>query len=346
VVKSRVRSGKWQQLYPGVYSVFTGPPDRRAQLWAAVHRAGPGAVLSYETAAELNRLIDKPSDRIHVTVPASRRVVAIPGIAIHLSGRVSDATQPCREPPRTMIEETVLDLTQVASSFDDVCAWVTRAFGRRLTNEERLRAAIGVRKKLRWRAELDELVGAAVGTSAGTELAADVVIVGVGAVPNDELAAQAELDVDNGIVADAALRTSDPDILAAGDVASSFRPLYGRRIRVEHWHNALAGGPAAARSMVGESVIYDPVPYFYSDQYDLSMETAGLPFPGTYDQVVYRGDRAGLEFIAFWLQSGTVVAGMNVNVWDVTDDIQALIRSGRKVDLTRLTDPSIPLTDL
>lgn len=163
VVKSRVRSGKWQQLHLGVYSVFTGPPDREAQLWAAVHRAGPGAVLSYETAAELNRLIDKPSDRIHVTVPASRRVVAIPGIAIHLSGRVSDATQPCREPPRTMIEETVLDLTQVASSFDDVCGWVTRAFGRRLTNEERLRAAIGVRKKLRWRAELDELVGAAVG---------------------------------------------------------------------------------------------------------------------------------------------------------------------------------------
>jgi 3-phenylpropionate/trans-cinnamate dioxygenase ferredoxin reductase subunit len=190
----------------------------------------------------------------------------------------------------------------------------------------------------------DHVTGAV--TSAGTELPADVVIVGIGVVPNDELAAQAGLDVDNGIVADAALRTSDPDILAAGDVASSFRPLYGRRVRVEHWHNALAGGPAAARSMAGESVTYDPVPYFYSDQYDLSMETAGLPFPGTYDQVVYRGDRAGLEFIAFWLQSGTVVAGMNVNVWDVTDDIQALIRSGRKVDLTRLTDPSIPLTDV
>jgi len=98
--------------------------------------------------------------------------------------------------------------------------------------------------------------------------------------------------------------------------------------------------------MAGESVTYDPVPYFYSDQYDLGMETAGLPFPGTYDQVVYRGDRAGLEFIAFWLQSGTVVAGMNVNVWGVTDDIQALIRSGRKVDLTRLIDPGIPFTDL
>ena len=142
------------------------------------------------------------------------------------------------------------------------------------------------------------------------------------------------------------MRTSDPDIYAAGDVANSFHPLLGRPVRVEHWANALHGGPAAARSMLGQQVSYDRVPYFYSDQYDLGMECAGLPTPGTYDEVAYRGDRAGLEFVAFWLSRGTVAAGMNVNVWDVNDDIQALIRSGRKIDLSRLTNPDIPIPEI
>jgi 3-phenylpropionate/trans-cinnamate dioxygenase ferredoxin reductase component len=93
-------------------------------------------------------------------------------------------------------------------------------------------------------------------------------------------------------------------------------------------------------------VVYDPVPYFYSDQYDLGMECAGLPSPGRYDEVAYRGDRDALEFIAFWLSRGTVIAGMNVNVWDVNDDIQSLIRSARQVDLSRLTNPDIPLLDV
>jgi NADPH-dependent 2,4-dienoyl-CoA reductase/sulfur reductase-like enzyme len=181
-------------------------------------------------------------------------------------------------------------------------------------------------------------------TSSGAELPADLVVVGIGAVPNTALAVVAGLEVDNGVLVDAALRTSDPAIYAAGDVANAFNPLLGRRIRVEHWANALNGGPAAARSMLGQEVSYDRVPYFYSDQYDLGMETAGLPEPGRYDQVVYRGDREGLEFIAFWLADGAVIAGMNVNVWDVQDDIQALIRSARKVDTGRLADPGVPLT--
>jgi NADPH-dependent 2,4-dienoyl-CoA reductase/sulfur reductase-like enzyme len=181
-------------------------------------------------------------------------------------------------------------------------------------------------------------------TSSGAELPADLVVVGIGAVPNTALAAVAGLEVDNGVLVDAALRTSDPAIYAAGDVANAFNPLLGRRIRVEHWANALNGGPAAARSMLGQEVSYDRVPYFYSDQYDLGMETAGLPEPGRYDQVVYRGDREGLEFIAFWLAGGAVIAGMNVNVWDVQDDIQALIRSARRVDTGRLADPGVPLT--
>jgi NADPH-dependent 2,4-dienoyl-CoA reductase/sulfur reductase-like enzyme len=183
-------------------------------------------------------------------------------------------------------------------------------------------------------------------TSGGAEIPADLLVVGIGAAPNDDLAARAGLETGNGVLTDEALRTSDPDIFAAGDVANSFHPLLGRRVRVEHWANALNGGPAAARSMLGQSVSYDPVPYFYSDQYDLGMECAGLPSPGTYDQVLYRGDRDTLEFIAFWLSGGVVIAGMNVNVWDVNDDIQNLIRAARPVDPARLTNPDIPLTDL
>jgi len=188
-------------------------------------------------------------------------------------------------------------------------------------------------------------VGEAV-TSSGARLPADLVVVGIGAIPNVELAADAGLEVSNGVVADERLRTSDQSIWAAGDIAGAFHPLYGRRVRVEHWANALNGGPVAARSMLDRDVIYDAVPYFYSDQYDLGMETAGLPEPGSYDDVVYRGDRQAREFIAFWLSGGAVVAGMNVNVWDVNDDIQALIRSRRQIDPARLSDPDIPLTDL
>ena len=148
-----------------------------------------------------------------------------------------------------------------------------------------------------------EQVGSVV-TTAGAELPADVVVVGIGAVPNDGLAKSAGLDVDNGVVTDSALRTSDPDIFAAGDVASSYLPLLGRHLRMDHWSNALNGGKAAAKSMLGQQVEYNRVPYFYSDQYDLGMECAGLPSPGAYDQVVYRGDSDTLEFIAFWLNEG------------------------------------------
>jgi 3-phenylpropionate/trans-cinnamate dioxygenase ferredoxin reductase subunit len=183
-------------------------------------------------------------------------------------------------------------------------------------------------------------------TAGGTELPADVVVVGIGAVPNDGLAKSAGLDVNNGVVTDSALRTSDPDIFAAGDVANSYLPLLGRHVRVEHWSNALNGGKAVALSMLGKQLEYNRVPYFYSDQYDLGMECAGLPSPGTYDQVVYRGDTDALEFIAFWLKEGRLVAGMNVNVWDVNDDLQGLIRSAKPLDPARLSDPAIPLPEV
>jgi 3-phenylpropionate/trans-cinnamate dioxygenase ferredoxin reductase subunit len=187
-----------------------------------------------------------------------------------------------------------------------------------------------------------------------TELPADLVLVAIGIRPNVELAEAAGLPVDDGIVTDAALRTTDEDVYACGDVAAFHHPLLDTRIRVEHWANALHGGPAAARSMLGQPVSYDRLPYFFSDQYDLGMEYAGWVRPHGYDRVVFRGDPtirpgAAPEFVAFWIKDGRVLAGMNANVWDVQDDIQALVRAGhagKAVDLERLADPATPLAEL
>ncbi|WP_194904153.1 NAD(P)/FAD-dependent oxidoreductase [Catenulispora rubra] len=180
----------------------------------------------------------------------------------------------------------------------------------------------------------------------GTRVDADVVIVGIGITPNTALAAHAGLDVDNGVRTDEHLRTSDPDIYAAGDIANAFHPLLGRHIRVEHWANALNQSQTAAKAMLGQDAVYDKVPYFFTDQYDLGMEYSGYVEPGGYDQVVFRGAAGGREFIAFWLSGGRVLAGMNVNIWDVNDAIQALVRSGRPVDPHRLADLGVPLDAL
>ncbi len=178
----------------------------------------------------------------------------------------------------------------------------------------------------------------------GRLIEADFVVAGVGVQPRTALAEGAGLAVDNGILVDEHLRTSAPAIFAAGDVANLAHPFFGERIRVEHWNNALEQGPAAARAMLGSDDPYDRIPYFFSDQYDVGMEYAG--FAREWDRVVFRGDRAAREFIAFWIAGGRVLAGMNVNVWDVTDDIQKLIRSRAIVDAARLADPDVPLDEL
>ena len=183
-------------------------------------------------------------------------------------------------------------------------------------------------------------------TDRGDVLPADVVIIGVGARPNTELAGAAGVAVDNGVVVDAALRSSSPDVFAAGDVANAFNPRLARHLRVEHWSNARASGQAAARSMLGQAVTYNPVPYFFTDQYDLGMEYAGFAGVGDYDRIVYRGDLDARRFIAFWLAADRVVAGMNVNVWDVNNGIKELIRSGVRVDERALQDPDVPLDAL
>ncbi len=205
----------------------------------------------------------------------------------------------------------------------------------------------------RFGAKLREVRSAGVVLDNGDELPAGLVVVGVGIEPVVDLAAAAGLEVDNGVVTDAGLRTGDPDVYACGDVASWQHPGLNRRLRVEHWANALTGGPAAAKAMLGQAVTYDPVPYFFTDQYDLGMEFAGWFEPGGSahgpERVVFRGDPATREFIAFWTAGDRVLAGMNVNVWDVSDDIQALVRAGwggDTVDPVRLADAETPLGDL
>jgi len=181
-------------------------------------------------------------------------------------------------------------------------------------------------------------------TNDGQTLDCDAVVVGVGVKPRTALAEAAGLAMGDGVLADELLQTSAEGVFAAGDVVSAQHPFYGQRIRVEHWANALEQGPAAARNMLGAGAPYDKLPYFFSDQYDVGMEYAG--YATSWDRVVVRGDLAGREFIAFWLAGDRVLAGMNVNVWDVTDTIQRLIRERVAIDDRRLADPDVPLDEL
>ena len=180
----------------------------------------------------------------------------------------------------------------------------------------------------------------------GTHIDAELVVIGVGIRPNTDLAEAAGLTVDDGIQVDEHLLSSDPDIYAVGDVANAFHPTLNKHLREEHWASALNQPATAAQSMLGHDAVYDRVPYFYSDQYDLGMEYSGYVEPGDYDEVIFRGDVGKREFVAFWVKDHTVLAGMNVNVWDLTSAIQSLVSSGRQVDTEKLADVDVPLTEV
>ena len=181
-------------------------------------------------------------------------------------------------------------------------------------------------------------------TTGGDTIDCDLAVIGVGVEPRTALAAEAGIAVDNGIVVNEQLETSVPGVFAAGDVANAWHPFYGTRVRVEHWANALNQGPAAARNMLGRGEAYDRLPYFFSDQYDVGMEYTG--YTRGEDHVVFRGDPASREFVAFWIAEGHVTAAMNVNVWGVTDAFKQLIRERVPVEEKRLADPEQPLEEL
>jgi 3-phenylpropionate/trans-cinnamate dioxygenase ferredoxin reductase subunit len=209
-----------------------------------------------------------------------------------------------------------------------------------------LHAAHGVDLRLAVGVESFEGDGAVarVRTTTGLAIECDFAVVGIGAEPRDGIARDGGLNVDNGILVSGRLESSAPDVFAAGDVARAWSPFYRESIRVEHWANALGQGPAAARSMLGDRTVYDELPYFFSDQYDAGMEYSG--YAPSWDEVVLRGDPAGGEFMAFWMLAGRVHAGMNVNVWDVNEHVQALIRSRCEIDVRALADIDTPLDSL
>jgi 3-phenylpropionate/trans-cinnamate dioxygenase ferredoxin reductase subunit len=299
----------------------TGSEPRRLDL--------PGADL--EDVRYLRNLPD--SDHLRDVLDEGHRVAIIGGGWIGLEVAAAARTHGADV---TLIE--IADLPLQAVLGDDIA----RVFAD-LHREHGvdLRLGTGVR----------EIVGdngrvVAVVTSDGDEIMADTVVVGIGIAPRTELAAAAGLTIENGVAVDAGFRTSDPDIYAAGDVAAIENPLVGTRVRVEHWANALDGGPAAARSMLGKDVSWEKLPYFFTDQYDLGMEYTGHAPPGSYDDVVLRGDVPGRAFQAFWLNGGRPIAGMHVNLWDDgIGPIEELVKSGRTVDPARLADPDVPLNE-
>jgi 3-phenylpropionate/trans-cinnamate dioxygenase ferredoxin reductase subunit len=275
------------------------------------------------------------SDRLRAAFTEGARVVVVGGGWIGLEAAAAARAAGCEV---TVLEVDRLPLLRVLG--DEMAAMFADVHR---VNGVDLRTGAGV-SAFRSRPDDPSRVGA-VEIAGGDTLSADVVVVGVGVAPDVELAQQAGLSVDDGILVDASLRTSDPHVWAAGDVANADHPVLGRRLRVEHWANALNQPAVAAASMLGRDAVYDRLPYFYTDQFELGMEYTGWADPREC-QCIVRGDVGSRELIAFWVKDGRVQAGMNVNVWDVTDDIKALIGSGRVIDPARLADPAVALADI
>jgi 3-phenylpropionate/trans-cinnamate dioxygenase ferredoxin reductase subunit len=286
--------------------------------------SSPRRIPGAEDALYLRRLED--SKHIRSTIAGASRLVVIGagwiGLEVTAAARAAN------------VEVTVVEAADVPLSVP-IGSEVGKVFAD-------LHAANGV--DLRFGVSVESVTATSVRLADGTTLDADAVLVAIGAAPNVSLARDAGLDVDNGVLVDASLRTSDPDIYAVGDIANEAHPTLNKRVRVEHWANALNQPAVAATGMLGRQATYDELPYFYTDQYDLGMEYIG-DIAG-YDRVVFRGDVSKREFIAFWLKDNRVLAGMNVNIWDVVDPIKALIRSGRQVDPERLADPTVPLEEM
>ena len=302
-------------------------------------------------------------DKLLLTTGAAPRPISVPGSeleGVHYLRTLadSDALHELLEPgTRLAVVGAGWIGSEVAASAQQKGAEVTlidplplpneRIFGPEIGSFYRdVHAQHGVQLALGESVEAFEGDGrlSAVRTSSGRTIDCEIALVGIGVAPRVELAGTGGLELDNGVLVTEALQSSAANIYAAGDVANAWHPFFERRIRVEHWANALNQGPAAARAMLGEPVSYERIPYFFSDQYEVGMEYAG--FATDWEEVVFRGDRDGGEFLAFWLKDQRVIAGMNVNVWDVNEHIQALIRSRQQVDTSSLQDADTPLESL
>jgi 3-phenylpropionate/trans-cinnamate dioxygenase ferredoxin reductase subunit len=298
--------------------IATGSTPRRLTL--------PGSDL--DGVLYLRRLED--SDRIRAAFAGTPRVVIVGagwiGLETAAAARVAGLSV-------TVLEQAEAPLARILGSrMSSVFSGLHR------DNGVDLRCGVGI-------SELTGTSGHVTGVrlSDGTLVEADLVLVGVGISPETGLAETAGLEVGNGITVDEHLRTSDPAVFAAGDVADAYHPLLGHRLRVEHWANARRQGAVAARSMLGQDAAYARLPYFFSDQFDLGMEYTGYVDPSSVEDVVVRGDLPGRRFVAFWLVDGQVRAGMSVNVWDATEAVEQRITTGRRVDAALPADPDVPL---
>ncbi|MFC6357046.1 NAD(P)/FAD-dependent oxidoreductase [Luethyella okanaganae] len=306
--------------------------ERLLLATGASARELPGAWSELDGIRYLRTVQD--SDRLRTDFAGGgRRVVVVGSGWIGLEVAAAAASYGNRV---TVLGREVVPLaTAIGNELGEVFAAEHRAHGVELRMRTTVRRPIGA-----------DGVVTGVELPDGEIVPADVVVVGVGAVPNVELAEAAGLAVNDGILVDASLRSSDEAIFACGDVANAFHPVLGRHLRVEHWANALRSAPVAARAMLGGTARYERVPYFYSDQFGLSMEYAGYSDLARDAAVSYRGDPASGSFIAFWTRNGRVVAGANVNAGDVNHFFEPIIRAGARHDPARLTDPSVSLESL
>ncbi len=348
-------------------SVFVHPLDWYAENSVELRRESE--VVSVDAAGHLVTLADGSTltyDKLLITTGSVPRKLAIPGAA--LSGvlylREIDDSEAIKSafalsPSVVVIGAGWIGLeTAAAARAADLDVTILEAASLplvRILGDQVAQVFADLQRKngvdLRLEVSIEEILGSdghvsGVRLDDGSVIAADIVIVGVGIAPAVALAETAGLTVDNGVVVNEHLQTSDPDIYAAGDVANAFNPRLGTHIRVEHWANALNMPSVAAKSMMGQDAVYDRLPYFYSDQYDLGMEYVGYTAPGEFDEVIIRGDLTSGAFIAFWLREGRVQAGMNANIWDVVDPIRELIQRGTPVDRAALGDESVELSSL
>jgi NADPH-dependent 2,4-dienoyl-CoA reductase/sulfur reductase-like enzyme len=297
----------------------------------------PPADRSGATVAYLRTIED--AERIKAGLRAGRRVTVIGGGWIGLEVAAAARTAGCDVVVVEPLAEPLLRVLgpEVARIF----AALHRRHGVELKTSTNV---TDIRSRPATGTEADG-VPATVHLDDGTATVTDLLVVGIGAAPDTGLAEAAGLEVDDGVLADEHLRTSDPDVFVAGDIARAAHPTLGRRVRVEHWDNALKQGATAARNMLGAGEPYDRLPYFFTDQYDLGMEYVGHVGPEGYDDVVLRGDVAGRVFTAFWLSGGKVVAGMHANDWDAIEQVRRIV-SADSIDLQALRDDTVALADI
>jgi 3-phenylpropionate/trans-cinnamate dioxygenase ferredoxin reductase component len=303
--------------------------DRLLIATGATVRRLPAAHESDAPVSYLRTIED--SARIKAALLPGRRVTVIGGGWIGLEVAAAARTAGCEV---TVVEALELPLVRVLGpEVARVFAELHRSHG------------VDLRTNVSVSAVESDAGAAVVHLDDGATLESDLIVVGVGVTPNAGLAETAGLETENGVVVDEWLRSSHPDVFAAGDVANAYHPRLGRHLRVEHWDNAIEQGITAARNMVGAEQPYDRLPYFFTDQYDLGMEYVGSVGPDGYDEVVLRGDVPGGVFTAFWLKDGKVLAGMHANDWDATDAVRGIV-DAQQVDLAGLRDRDVRLDDL